>query len=192
MIGRIQGRKIPQTGRVTVEDLARALRTLPVRLCDGLPDMPRAGGLYAWWSPVALLPGVPGPVHPSEPDWRLLYVGEGVNLHHRIMRTHLAERSGQSALRRVLAAVLSEREGWTAVQGARRVQVAPEHEGSLTTWMTGHLGLTWALTAAHATLEREVIAAIHPPLNHRHNRAHPAYPIVMAARRAWRVSAEHR
>lgn len=137
-----------------------------------MPVIPSEGGLYAWWGPAALLPDSPGPGHPTSPDWRLIYIGNGVDLHKRLVRTHLRERSGQSAVRRVLAAVVSPSEGWGAVQGPSWVQVAETDEARVTGWMRKHLAITWTVTPEHADVERAVIALMQPPLNHRHNRSH--------------------
>lgn len=149
--------------------------------------MPRRSGLYAWWAPPAVLPALAGPTHPSDDDLRLLYVGIATNLRSRILTNHL-RRSGSSTLRRTLAGLLLEEQGYRTRRTTRVVLIdADEHR--LTDWMTTHLHVSWTEHPAPRTIEPTVITTLRPPLNVDHATG-PARDAVIAARKAYRASVE--
>jgi hypothetical protein len=82
-----------------------------VELIAAVPALPAEAGLYAWWASLEIFAPLPGPVHPANPDLRLLYIGIASNLRRRIRGDHL-RRSGSSTLRRTLASLLFETEGY--------------------------------------------------------------------------------
>jgi hypothetical protein len=153
-----------------------------------------AHGIYGWWliNPEAL-PEVPTTRHPSEPVG-LLYVGIGPgstnskrNLRARF-RDH-ARDTGRSTLRRVLASLLYEREGWRPVWTDRPVLSDLDND-ALSAWMAANLRVQWVSVAEPWTVEAEVIRMIRPPLNRTHNRTHPFYQRVGDARKRFREAAE--
>lgn len=71
---------------------------------------PVAAGIYAWWASPDVLPALAGPMHPSTPELRLLYIGIATKkLRSRLAFNHLG-RSGSSTLRRTLAGFLLDDE----------------------------------------------------------------------------------
>lgn len=109
-----------------------------------------------------VLPDLPGLANERVPSLRLLYLGRATSLRGRILRNYL-RRSGSSTLRRTLAGLLvSERYRTTWTD---RVVLVPEDEARLTTWMSGHLSLTWAQDPEPATIEAELVRRLHPPFN---------------------------
>jgi hypothetical protein len=157
----------------------------------GVPAEP---GLYAWWAPAGAVPGIAGPPHPSA-GLELLYVGLARSggaarstLRSRVVGNHIRGTTGQSTLRRSLASLLGEREGWRTRWTTRPVLVNAD-ELRLSEWMAARLQLTWAVHPAPWTVEDDVIEALQPPLNQAANRGHPLYEHVRAARRQWRAEA---
>jgi len=157
----------------------------------GVPAEP---GLYAWWAQAGAVPGIAGPPHPSA-ELELLYIGLARNggaarstLRSRVVGNHVRGTTGQSTLRRGLASLLSEREGWRTRWTTRPVLVNSD-ELRLSAWMTARLQLTWAVHPQPWTVEDDVIEALQPPLNQAANRGHPLYDDVKAARQRWRAAA---
>ncbi|MDT2007908.1 GIY-YIG nuclease family protein [Rhodococcus opacus] len=99
-------------------------------------------GLYAWWAETEVLAEFPGSPHPHVIGYRLLYVGIASNLRRRILRHHL-RRSGKSTLRRTLAGLLMEGEGYQT-RRTDRVVLIDSDEIRLTAWMDTHLRLSWS------------------------------------------------
>jgi hypothetical protein len=176
-----------------VQSVIEQLQAVPTRLPNavrreadgGLPSQP---GLYAWWGAPGLLPGIHGPAHPLVPGVELLYVGIAPDdpssqqtVRTRVMRNH-ARRTGQSTLRRGLAALLWTQQDWTPAQKGGRPTLNPASEAELTAWMRGNLSLTWAVHPKPWLVEPAVIAQLNPPLNLDDNTGHPLYPLVRAAR----------
>src|SRR3712207_5995723 len=99
-----------------MDDVAGPLLATPVRLTavtasplDG--GAPAEPGLYAWWVAPGAIPGITGLRH-SSADLELLYVGIARNrasskstLRSRLVRNHIRGTTGQSTLRRALAAL---------------------------------------------------------------------------------------
>ena len=177
-----------------MHSVVAALRSVPVSLDEARAGMPADPGLYAWWAPFGALPGISGPRHPTA-ALQLLYVGIAPNgtaskatLHSRVVRDHIRGTTGSSTLRRSLAALLSEREGWRSRWTTRPVLVNRD-ELALSAWMAEKLQLTWAVHPEPWTVEAGVIAELEPPLNQADNRAHPLYGYVQDARSRWRAAA---
>lgn len=156
-----------------------------------VPDEP---GLYAWWSRPNALPGIAGPAHPDG-EHELLYVGlarsglsSGATLRSRVVGNHIRGTTGQSTLRRALAALLHEQEGWRSTFTDRPLLVRDD-EQRLTAWMQDNLALSWVVHEQPWTVEADVIGELTPPLNQSANSSHPLYRYVREARRSWRAAA---
>jgi hypothetical protein len=167
------------------------LRTDLVGVDEAPATVPAEPGLYAWWSRPGALPGISGPPHP-EAGYELLYVGiarssamSRATLRTRVVGNHLRGTTGQSTLRRTLAALLHQREGWTS-RFTDRPLLAPDDELRLNAWMGQHLALSWTVHEQPWTVEADVIAELEPPLNQSANASHPSYRQVRDARRRWR------
>ncbi|MCZ2821061.1 hypothetical protein O2V63_12030 [Modestobacter sp. VKM Ac-2977] len=177
-----------------MDDVANALRADPVDLETARAHVPAAPGLYAWWAPFGALPGISGPRHPTV-DAQLLYVGIAPNgaaskatLRSRVVGDHIRGTTGSSTLRRSLAALLSEQQGWQSRWTTRPVLVNAD-ELRLSEWMAERLRLTWVVHPEPWMEEAAVIARLEPPLNRADNSAHPLYDHVRAARTRWREAA---
>ncbi|NIH68227.1 GIY-YIG nuclease family protein [Modestobacter marinus] len=177
-----------------MDDLAAALCSEPLTLDRASDQVPAAPGLYAWWGRFGALPGISGPRHPAA-DLQLLYVGIAPNgatsratLRSRVVGDHIRGTTGSSTLRRSLAALLSEQQGWRSRWTTRPVLVNAD-ELRLSAWMGEALALTWAEHPQPWTVEAQVIAELEPPLNQADNAAHPLYPFVRDARQRWREAA---
>ena len=188
------------TDRGSVSGVAAQLLARPVSIgeataapADG--GVPAEPGLYAWWGPAGAVPGIAGPAHPTD-HLELLYVGIARSgpaarstLRSRVVGNHIRGTTGQSTLRRSLASLLSEREGWRSTWTTRPVLV-PQDEQRLSQWMAATLRLTWAAYPEPWTVEAAVIEQLQPPLNQADNRAHPLYRYVRDARSSWRSAAK--
>ncbi|WP_164700280.1 GIY-YIG nuclease family protein [Modestobacter sp. KNN46-3] len=177
-----------------MDDVVAALRGLPVPLAEAAADVPAAPGLYAWWGRFGALPGISGPRHETA-DLQLLYVGTAPNgatsqatLRSRVVGDHIRGTTGSSTLRRSLAALLSEQQGWRSRWTTRPVLVNAD-ELRLSEWMAERLQLTWAEHPEPWTVEAQLIADLEPPLNQADNRDHPLHPFVREARTRWREAA---
>lgn len=170
------------------------LRGDVVRVEQARDAVPAEPGLYAWWSLPSALPGITGPRHPDGKH-ELVYVGiarsgatSRATLRSRVIGNHVNGTTGQSTLRRSLASLLYEREGWRS-RFSDRPLLAADDERRLNDWMQENLALTWALHEQPWTVEAQVIAELTPPLNQSANSAHPLYRHVREARRRWRRAA---
>jgi len=181
------------SGRFTVgmDSVLADLRSLPVPLSEARTAVPAKPGLYAWWGRFGALPGISGPRHPTV-DLQLFYVGIAPNgtaskstLRSRMVGDHIRGTTGSSTLRRSLAALLSEQQGWQSRWTTRPVLVNRD-ELALSEWMGEKLQLTWTEHPEPWTVEAEVIAELEPPLNQADNQAHPLYGYVQEARKRWR------
>ena len=181
------------------DQVVQVLLAEPVALSRAQLPGPQGGappepGLYAWWAPKGSIPGIEGPPHPSA-ELELLYVGiapsrstSKARLRSRLLGNHAGGNTGASTLRRSLAALLTDSQGYRTRWTTRTV-LHPEDETRLTEWMRAHLSLTWAVHPAPWHVEAAVIARLQPPLNQADNRAHPLYEIVRDARARWKRSA---
>jgi hypothetical protein len=153
-----------------------------------------AHGIYArWLVNIDALPDVPATPHPSEPVG-LLYVGIGPASasSKRTLRARLrdhAKDTGRSTLRRVLASLLYDQEGWRPHWTDRPLLTNPDND-ALTSWQSANLRVQWFRTPEPWRLEAAVIHAMRPPLNRTHNQAHPFYERAGAARKLFREAAE--
>src|SRR3954452_8691295 len=138
---------------------------------DEAPDaIPAEPGLYAWWSLPDALPGVSGPLHPDG-ERELVYAGiarsgpsSGATLRSRVVGNHIRGTTGQSTLRRSLASLLNEQQGWRS-RFTDRPLLFPDGEAELNDWMQHHLAVSWAVHENPWTVEARVIADLKPPLN---------------------------
>lgn len=179
---------------VAVDDVVAALCSTPLPVPEAAEAIPKAPGLYAWWGRFGALPGISGPKHPTAPV-QLLYIGIAPNgptsaatLRSRVVGNHIRGTTGQSTLRRSLAALLVEQQGWHSRWTTRPVLVNRD-ELALSDWMAQTLHLTWAEHPEPWTVEADVIAELEPPLNQAENRSHPMHQFVAEARKRWREEA---
>jgi hypothetical protein len=161
----------------------------PVAAEEAQALLPRAAGLYAWWAPPGLLPGVSGPAHPDDDGLELLYIGLARNLRSRVAGNHFRGPTGSSTLRRALVAVLMPSEAYTTRWTTDRVVPVDADEERLSAWMRDHLRVTWAEHPDPEAVESAVIKELGSPLNQRDNKAHPLYKTIKAAQAAYRASA---
>ncbi|WFG43122.1 GIY-YIG nuclease family protein [Pseudonocardia alni] len=169
-----------------IESVIDELIDNPVRTQHVRTKVPSAPGLYAWWAPPAILPDLPGRLHPTVPDLRLIYVGLATKLRSRIASNHL-RRSGSSTLRRTLAGLLLDEQDYRT-RWTDRVVLVDDDEDRLTEWMASKLRVSWCEYPTPRDVEADVIRALHPPLNVDHASG-PATHVVKAARRRYYDSA---
>ncbi|RBY88124.1 GIY-YIG nuclease family protein [Blastococcus sp. TBT05-19] len=177
-----------------MDDVADRLLSTLVPLPTAAGEVPAEPGLYAWWAPAGAVPGIPGPAHPTV-ALELLYVGiapsrttSRASLRSRVLGNHAGGNTGSSTLRRSLAALLTDSQGYRTRWTSRTV-LEPADEQRLSAWMREHLSLTWAVHPAPWDVEAAVIERLTPPLNQADNRAHPLYAVVREARARWTASA---
>jgi len=166
----------------------------------GIPNM---DGFYAWWASEKVLPMVPAYPHPSE-ALRLLYIGiapgrdpalrrpgsRPSTLRSRVADQHIGGNTGSSTLKLALAAFLLDERGYRPRQRSKKVVLDHDDNLDLAAWQKEHLRLTWSEWQSpwKGTIEAAVIAALKPPLNWQHNRAHPFWPKLDGARRRFRAA----
>lgn len=156
-------------------------------------DLPAQSGLYAWWLPPNVLPGLqrdPAQATSIQEDLALLYIGISGDLQARIWRNHLNGNTGSSTLRRTLAALLTPTLGLATTWSSSRdrVVLTEVSEEALSQWIRANLSLTWATHPAPKEVEGDVIRRMKPPCNLDHNSGHPNYAAISSARAAWRAS----
>jgi hypothetical protein len=169
--------------------VAKELCGRPADADEAHAQTPGTSGLYAWWAPAGLLPGVCGPAHPSVDGLELLYVGLAQNVRARVVGNHFRGPTGSSTLRRALVALLLSSERYTTRWTKTRVVPIDRDEARLSAWMRERLRVTWAEHPEPQNVEASVIAELTPPLNQAHNKSHPLYSMIAAARAAYRASA---
>jgi hypothetical protein len=172
--------------RPALDAVVGELLANPVRTSDVSTQVPPASGLYAWWASPLVLPELIGPAHPTQSDLRLLYIGLATKLRSRLASNHL-RRSGSSTLRRTLAGVLLDEQGYRT-HWTDRVVLVDQDEARLTEWMGANLRVSWCEHPTPRDLEGDIIRALRPPLNVDHAEG-PAVEVVRAARRHHRDSA---
>jgi predicted GIY-YIG superfamily endonuclease len=173
---------------ITPEAVVCALHTSPQRPSAAEAHVPAGSGLYAWWITSEQLPGITGPGHPTDASMQLLYVGIARNLHDRVVKRHIRGGTASSTLRRSLASLLMA-EGYSTRWTRTRVVLAAADEPRLSGWIEKHLAVSWSEHPEPKAVEAAVIATLHPPLNVIHNRTHPLFATVTAARASYRASA---
>jgi hypothetical protein len=152
-----------------------------------------AHGIYAWWLINSqALPSVPTAPHPVE-QCGLIYVGVGPGRagSKRALRARLRDHgkdTGRSTLRRALASLLYQREGWR-LRWTDRPLLADADNDELTTWMDTNLRVQWVRLPEPWHMEAEIVHWMRPPLNRSHNHAHPFYNELGEARERFRMAA---
>jgi hypothetical protein len=169
-----------------LDTVVDALLANPVSTGDIRTQTPLAPGLYAWWASPAILPELAGAAHPTVPDLRLLYVGLATKLRSRLASNHL-RRSGSSTLRRTLAGLLLDEQGYRT-RWTDRVVLVDEDEVRLTEWMGANLRVSWCEHPTPRDVEGDIIRTLQPPLNLDHASG-PALHVIKAARRLYFASA---
>lgn len=169
-----------------VEAVVADLMKPPIVPSEILAQVPREPGLYAWWAHPAILPDMPGQSHPEGPNLRLLYIGLATRLRSRLGQNHM-RRSGSSTLRRTLAGLLLDDEGYRT-RWTDRVVLVDDDEARLTAWMTTNLRVSWCTHLDPGQVEGDVIRTLRPPLNVEHASG-PVCDVVKAARKRYRSSA---
>ena len=152
---------------------------------EGLPATP---GLYTWWlTDPQKLSQVP--LTPRPDGLSLLYLGiaksgaaANSDLRSRVLGKHIRGSLGNSTLRRSLAALLWEEQGWKPIFPSDRVLLAPEENQKLSQWMAENLRVAWLPHPEPWTVEAELIGLFQPPLNVMSNQSHSFYPLIRAAR----------
>jgi hypothetical protein len=152
-----------------------------------------AHGIYAWWLVNSeALPSVPTPAHSVDPCG-LIYVGIGPGRagSKRALRARFRDHgkdTGRSTLRRALASLLYEREGWQ-LRWTDRPLLEDADNDALTTWMETNLRVQWVRLPKPWGMEAEIVHRMRPPLNRSHNQAHPFYKELGEARERFRTAA---
>lgn len=157
-------------------------------------DVDRAAhGIYAWWLiDSQALPAVPTTAHPIEP-FGLIYVGIGPGRasSKRVLRARFSDHgkdTGRSTLRRALASLLYQQEGWRPRWTDRPLLTEADND-ALTAWMEANLRVQWVRVLEPWDIEGEVVRLMRPPLNRTHNQEHPFYEEVGDARERFRAAA---
>ena len=90
-----------------------------------------------------------------------------------------------------MASLLFERDGWRPQQRAKKVVLKREDNAALTCWIREHLVLTWTeqTNPWREPLEDQVISRLRPPINLAHNKTHPFYEEMRAARKRFKAAA---
>jgi hypothetical protein len=189
----------PSTSRAE-SAISESLRGPTISVADALAPggLPHADGFYAWWASETVLPMAPVYPHPTE-DLRLLYVGiapgrdparrrsgsRRSTLRSRIADQHICGNTGSSTLKLVLAALLLDERGYRPSRRAKKTLLESVENADLRSWQERNLRLSWQAWPRpwEGTIEADVIRAMNPPLNWQHNRLHPFWPDVDAARR---------
>jgi hypothetical protein len=127
-----------------------------------------------------------GLAHPTAPDLRLLYVGLAMKLRSQLGSNHL-RRSGSSTLRRTLAGLLLDEQGYRT-RWSDRVVLVDEDEARLTEWMGINLRVSWCQHSDPRDVEGDIIRTLRPPLNIEHATG-PTVDAAKAARRRYFDSA---
>ena len=167
--------------------VTRRLLGQPVGLTEAATALPAGPGIYAWWARPEVLAEFAGLTNPVANELRLLYLGLATNLQRRIAINHL-KQSGSSTLRRTLAGLLLNEQGYRTTW-TDRVVLVPEDEARLTAWMTEHLRLTWAEHPNPSAVETDLIVSLAPPLNVKGAARGAVRDRISAAKRAYRASA---
>ena len=152
-----------------------------------------ARGIYAWWLiDSQALPAVPTTAHPIEP-FGLIYIGiaPGRASSKRVLRARFGDHgkdAGRSTLRRALASLLYQQEGWR-LQWSDRPLLTNADNDALTAWMDANLRVQWVRVPEPWVIEAEIVGRMRPPLNRTHNHAHRFYKEVGEARERFKVAA---
>ncbi|NSX35554.1 helix-turn-helix domain-containing protein [Pseudarthrobacter oxydans] len=145
---------------------------------DGALDWPIAEPCEKAWAATPTLPGVykwflQGNF-PSDFDWPpplasikpgdLIYIGRATSLRARAKHHKLP--TSKSTLRRALAALMGLQAEWQG--SSAHPGLIPEHEKTLTNWMTNNLAMSFSpidsISLTEST-EKSLRTSLHPPLN---------------------------
>lgn len=163
------------------------LAGLPVSSDTAAATLSRGTGAYAWWAYPTVLPDLPGLTNDHDRHLRLLYVGQAANLRGRILKTEL-RRSGNSALRRTIAGLLMDAEGYRTEWKDAAVLI-PDDEVRLTNWMRRSLRLTWAAYPYPEDIEEDLVTTYEPALNLHGVGDSSVHRAVVAAKERFEASA---
>jgi hypothetical protein len=176
-------------GVAEVQEAITALTATPLPLDVAKPQLPKAGGLYAWWIVNNALAGVPSNKHPSADDHDLIYIGvaphaetSASTLKSHVVGNHMRGNIAASPLRQKLAALLLEELALTPIKNGHKVTLSRQQNTQLSHWQQQHLRLTWHPTPRPWLLEPAVITALAPPLNLADNSSHPFHKTLSEAR----------
>lgn len=175
---------VPLIEKLTAEPVDIATARLPT----GAPAKP---GFYAWWlANEKALPAVPTAPHPTDRALGLAYLGIAPNaassaatIRSRMLGNHLGNALGSSTLRRGLAALLWQEQGWQPFMKGKKPAFQPKDNAALTRWMEANLRVSWCHVEQPWKYEPTLIDEMRPPLNSDHNHGHPFYPTLRAARK---------
>jgi hypothetical protein len=148
---------------------------------------PRTAGLYVWWARRSVVFGVHGT---RMGEAYVYYVGKAsssAGLRGRLA-THVKGSARSSTLRLTLAA-LGAGSGDVARSGESRIALSASYEAEVSQWIRENMDVSWVEVSAPGALEREVVAALKPPLNLDLGAAHADHGLVKDARNAMRAQA---
>ena len=148
---------------------------------------PRSAGLYVWWARLSVVFGVHGT---RAGEAYVYYVGKAsssAGLRGRLA-THVKGSARSSTLRLTLAA-LGAGSGDVARSGASKIALSPSYETQVSEWIRANMDVSWVECAAPEAIERDVVAALRPPLNLDLNTGHADHARVKDARNAMRALA---
>ena len=126
-----------------------------------------ARGIYAWWLiDSQALPAVPTTAHPIEP-FGLIYIGiaPGRASSKRVLRARFGDHgkdTGRSTLRRALASLLYQQEGWRPRWTDRPLLTEADND-ALTAWMDINLRVQWVRVPEPWDIEGEIVRLMRPP-----------------------------
>ncbi len=126
-----------------------------------------AHGIYAWWLINSqALPSVPTAPHPVEP-YGLIYLGVGPGRagSKRALRARFSDHgkdAGRSTLRRALASLLYQQEGWR-LRWTDRPLLAESDNDALTKWMDTNLRVQWVRLPDPWDTQAEIVHRMRPP-----------------------------
>lgn len=177
-----------------VESLLHPVQLWTPELSADMSRIPLKPGVYAWYFR-NLEELVPATDCHSIGDWKLAYVGIAPRNHQssRSLRTrttnHLCGRADRSTLRLSLGAILCHKLDLHPVPKKPRKVHFGIGETELSNWMDANSALTWHVTEQPWLIEHWLIQRLSPPLNLLHNKAHPFYNVLSAARKKLRARA---
>lgn len=73
--------------------------------------------------------------------------------------------------------------------GIGKYRLRPEDNRALSAWQAAHLRVGWLVVSEPSRFECGVVRTLQPPMNREHNRDHPFYERMGAARMAFRAAA---
>jgi hypothetical protein len=185
---------------MTVAAIVEGLKASPVapevarrKPADG--GVPAVIGLYAWWTDLEALGGLPLS-KPSRSDLALVYVGSapqragsGQSLRSRICGVDLVGGITRSALRRTLCALLWQDKGWRLSHRGKEICLAEPGQAALQVWQEAHLRVSWLACATPWEALPFVAKTMRAPLNLAESRTDPNSWLISEARQRLRSAA---